>query len=1093
MQLLISHYQKSAFKTGLRFSLILILLVVLVSPYLNAQAAVPAGYSEYFVPGGTDQLWGIFEDNDNSPDLAEGSGMHAVIAVTAGSDSTTIYYDHWENGYDADGDEVYTVNKSDVTIFESSNIPVIPRGTDMDACTAESPNTLAGTANRCYDGRDRILVAGGAATVTRAAWPESVGTVYALSWELIPTKPFLTDYTLPIGVDLNTDKGYNDFANAYVIVLSTEDGNSITIDDPSTVGVDVSTTLNQGEVAELYNFNTGTTITGSSPLQVQMIAGDFNSNAPSEFRGFSVIPDTLWDNEYYSPVDGIAAGSYVSEIYVYNPHAGNLTVNYEDLAGSGSFVVAPGDTVAYTDPAAVGREMPSGSAAYLSADEIFWAIGSSGSENADYDWGYSLVPANALTTEYLVGWAPGSSNLPPTENGSPLFITPVEDDTTIVVTYNPSGTTATYNLDRLEVQTVFDPDDDNTGMLITADKPIAVAWGEDPDAPGISIGTPYLDMGYTTLPFITEAIDLVIGFEKNTDVDSVSTSGTVTFTLRAETYSTYAPADVDFRDTLPSGWSYVAGSTQITDVDGTVVSGASYDPSGAPGPDLSWDLSALGVNNNMDVNDTLILSFQAQASSTPGTYTNEAQVQGAVGSDTFIAEDEAVVSVGNFVVDKDTTTPEVLAGGTATYTLTLENIGTDPITGATMADPLPTGFTYASSSETLTNATKTSVTDDFSDTSNPVWGSWTIEGGGSVVVTMQVDVANTVALGTYDNNLQASSVEYADIDDLGNSGQDDDTPTGQDPETDEDVTVRGATIDKDTSTSNVAAGEDATYTITVNNLTGSAISGITVNDTLPSDFTFSATQPGTSYSGSYTQGAGFAEPGTGDTSLSWGPWTINAASSLTITFNATVSASAIPGTYDNTASATSATFGTIDDLGNTDQDADTPDSQDPETDEDVTVGLPPDLSITQDASGDFERGGTGVFTLSVTNDLGTSNTSGTVTVTDTLPSGVTLSATPTGSGWTCTGAAGDSTFTCTRSDALSPGSSYPDINVLVDIDDGAADLLTNLAAVSGGGDPVGDSSSLDVVISDAPAGSSGSPGSSGDPDPTATPDDRMKG
>ncbi len=259
--------------------LIFLTLSLILIPLSPVQAAVPAGYSEYFIPGGTDQLWDIFEDNDNDPNLGEAAGFHTVIAVTAGTDSTTIYYDHWENGYSVGGDEVYSVNKGDVTIFESSGIPVRPRGTGMDACTAESPNSLPGSGSRCYDGRDRILVAGGAVTVTRAGWPESSGTVYALAWELYPTKPFLTSYVIPIGVDLDTSKGYDDFTNVYVIVQSTTDNNSVAIDDPTTPGTDASGTLDRGEVAQLYDFNAGTTVVSSYPVQVQFIAGNFNSNA----------------------------------------------------------------------------------------------------------------------------------------------------------------------------------------------------------------------------------------------------------------------------------------------------------------------------------------------------------------------------------------------------------------------------------------------------------------------------------------------------------------------------------------------------------------------------------------------------------------------------------------------------------------------------------------------------------------------------------------------------------------------------------------------------------------------------------------------
>jgi len=86
------------------------------------------------------------------------------------------------------------------------------------------------------------------------------------------------------------------------------------------------------------------------------------------------------------------------------------------------------------------------------------------------------------------------------------------------------------------------------------------------------------------------------------------------------------------------------------------------------------------------------------------------------------------------------------------------------------------------------------------------------------------------------------------------------------------------------------------------------------------------------------------------------------------------------------------------------------------------------------------------FTLRMTN-IGGSPTSGTVTVTETPPSGLTITAL-SGSGWTCSVAA----RTCTRADALAPSASYPDITVTANIAVDAVGTVVNSAAVAGGGD-----------------------------------------
>src|SRR5256886_1075730 len=115
---------------------------------------------------------------------------------------------------------------------------------------------------------------------------------------------------------------------------------------------------------------------------------------------------------------------------------------------------------------------------------------------------------------------------------------------------------------------------------------------------------------------------------------------------------------------------------------------------------------------------------------------------------------------------------------------------------------------------------------------------------------------------------------------------------------------------------------------------------------------------------------------------------------------------------------------------------------------DPTVISPsPDLAMTKTHTGNFTQGQIGAtYTLTVSNG-GAGPTSGTVTVTDTLPSGLTATGLA-GSGWTCTLA----TLTCTRSDVLAAGASYPPITLTVNVAANAPPSLTNVAVVAGGGD-----------------------------------------
>src|SRR5207244_725950 len=100
--------------------------------------------------------------------------------------------------------------------------------------------------------------------------------------------------------------------------------------------------------------------------------------------------------------------------------------------------------------------------------------------------------------------------------------------------------------------------------------------------------------------------------------------------------------------------------------------------------------------------------------------------------------------------------------------------------------------------------------------------------------------------------------------------------------------------------------------------------------------------------------------------------------------------------------------------------------------------------LAKSHSGSFVQGQSGAqYTLTATNG-GTGATSGTVTVTDTLPTGLTATAL-SGTGWNCT----LDTLTCTRSDALGAGLSYPAILLTVDLAANAPSSVTNSATVTG--------------------------------------------
>jgi uncharacterized repeat protein (TIGR01451 family) len=135
---------------------------------------------------------------------------------------------------------------------------------------------------------------------------------------------------------------------------------------------------------------------------------------------------------------------------------------------------------------------------------------------------------------------------------------------------------------------------------------------------------------------------------------------------------------------------------------------------------------------------------------------------------------------------------------------------------------------------------------------------------------------------------------------------------------------------------------------------------------------------------------------------------------------------------------------------------------------DSTIVVEPVLIITKTHSGNFTQGQTGAtYTIIVDNTTGLAPTSGTVTVTETVPSGLTLTL-MAGTGWTCPGLGGANT--CDRSDALATGASYQPITATVSVGAVAASPQVNAVAVSGGGATSANATDSTTIASSCPTG-----------------------
>jgi hypothetical protein len=128
------------------------------------------------------------------------------------------------------------------------------------------------------------------------------------------------------------------------------------------------------------------------------------------------------------------------------------------------------------------------------------------------------------------------------------------------------------------------------------------------------------------------------------------------------------------------------------------------------------------------------------------------------------------------------------------------------------------------------------------------------------------------------------------------------------------------------------------------------------------------------------------------------------------------------------------------------------------------IGAVPLLAIAKTHAGNFTQGQTNAAYTVIVSSQGTGPTSGTVTVTDFAPPGMTLLS-MAGSGWTCPGTAATN---CTRSDTLAAGASYPPITVTVNVAANASSPQVNSVTVSGGGSATTTTTDSTVITTPTP-------------------------
>ena len=383
----------------------------------------------------------------------------------------------------------------------------------------------------------------------------------------------------------------------------------------------------------------------------------------------------------------------------------------------------------------------------------------------------------------------------------------------------------------------------------------------------------------------------------------------------------------------------------------------------------------------------------------------------------------ATVPLPNLSITKTDGLTTVYRGGPVSYTIVVSNLGAYPVTG-TVVDTVPASVTGVSW------------------TCVPSAGSSCSAGSGNAINTLATlepgDIATYTVIGTVAAGASGTLVNTATV---AVPAWLTDSATGNNTATDTDTINLNAdlSITKTDGQATINSGSPVTYTIVVSNAGPDASTGSIVTDTVPATITGVTWTCGAATGGA-TCGAASGSGNAISTTAN-----LPASSSVTYTVTGTLSPTA-SGTLANTARVITPASGVSDptDLARTG-------AGNNSATESTPINSVPDLQINKTHAGSFTVGVNGTYTITA-NNAGTAATSATVTVTDNLPAGLTIAATPTGTGWTCSSTViGSSTATCTRA-SIAGGASAPAITVTVVVAPAAFPSVTNVVTVSGGGE-----------------------------------------
>lgn len=369
----------------------------------------------------------------------------------------------------------------------------------------------------------------------------------------------------------------------------------------------------------------------------------------------------------------------------------------------------------------------------------------------------------------------------------------------------------------------------------------------------------------------------------------------------------------------------------------------------------------------------------------------------------------------------------------AVYNLQITNVGQVNTTNTiTVTDVLPTGLNYVSASGTAINGTNWNCS--YNSTNRTV----TCTNTSSLAPNASSNITLTVTPTTASTITNTATVANSS-----------DTVSGNNSSSDR--TVVNATADlaitKTANSTLINPGGGITYTIRVtNNTAGSDLVNAIFTDEVP------ATITGVTWtcSASGTNNCPTPNTGSGNTISLLIPKIAKSGGTVTFTITGTVSATAT-GTISNTASIDPPSGFTDTNISNNSATANT------------NVNAP-DLTISKTYSTNISFNQNGIFTLTVTN-VGFATTSGTITVTDTLPTSLTYvsAAGNNNSNWTCSFNSTNRNVTCTSIAGFTLATNA-NSSINLTVKRISQDAISNTATVSNTSDKNSNNNSSTVVL-----------------------------